>query len=45
MVLFEVLELEDQLRRLVIEGQPSGVLREYALEHDLMKSLRVFENS
>ena len=41
MGLFEVLELEDQVRRLVIEGQPSNVLREYALEQGLMKTLRV----
>ena len=38
--LFEVLELEDQIKRLIIEGEPSGVLRDYALEHGLMKTLR-----
>jgi general secretion pathway protein E/type IV pilus assembly protein PilB len=41
MGLFEVLELNDSLRRLVIEGKPAGELREAALEHDLMKTLRV----
>jgi general secretion pathway protein E/type IV pilus assembly protein PilB len=39
--LFEVLELDDGLRRLVIDGKPSTELREYGLEHDLMKTLRV----
>ena len=41
MGLFEVLELDDNLRRLVIEGKPAGELREAALESDLMKTLRV----
>jgi general secretion pathway protein E/type IV pilus assembly protein PilB len=41
MGLFEVLELNDGLRRLVIEGKPAGELREAALEADLMKTLRV----
>jgi len=41
MGLFEVLELDDSLRRLVIEGKAAGELREAALEADLMKTLRV----
>ena len=41
MGLFEVLELDDGLRRLVIEGKAAGELREAALEADLMKTLRV----
>ena len=40
MGLFEVMELEDQIKRLIIEGQPSAVLRDYAMEHGLMKTLR-----
>ncbi len=40
MGLFEVLELEDQIKRLVIEGEASGVLRDYAIENGLMKTLR-----
>ena len=40
MGLFEVLELEDQIKRLVIEGEPSAVLRDFALENGLMKTLR-----
>jgi general secretion pathway protein E/type IV pilus assembly protein PilB len=38
--LFEVLELDDQIRRLIISGEPSAVLRDHALEHGLMKTLR-----
>ena len=34
------MELEDQIKRLIIEGQPSAVLRDYAIEHGLMKTLR-----
>ena len=40
MGLFEVLELEDQIKRLIIENEPSAVLRDYAMEHGLMKTLR-----
>jgi type II secretory ATPase GspE/PulE/Tfp pilus assembly ATPase PilB-like protein len=40
MGLFEVLELDDQIRRLIISGEPSAVLRDHALEHGLMKTLR-----
>ena len=40
MGLFEVLELEDQIKRLIIEGEASAVLRDYALENGLMKTLR-----
>ena len=40
MGLFEVLELDDQVRRLIISGEPSAVLRDHALEQGLMKTLR-----
>ena len=40
MGLFEVFELDDQARRLVIDGEPSNVVRDFALENGLMKTLR-----
>ena len=40
MGLFEVLELNDELKRMVIDEQPVGLLRDYALEHDCMHTLR-----
>ena len=38
--LFEVLEFEDQLKRLIITGESSATLREFALEKGIMKTLR-----
>jgi len=40
MGLFEVLEIEDQLRRMIIEERPVGDIRDYAVEHGHMKTLR-----
>ncbi|MDP6903381.1 MAG: GspE/PulE family protein [Verrucomicrobiota bacterium] len=40
MGLFEVLEVEDQLRRMIIEERPVGDIRDYAVEHGHMKTLR-----
>jgi type II secretory ATPase GspE/PulE/Tfp pilus assembly ATPase PilB-like protein len=40
MGLFEVLELEDQMKRLIIRHAPVAELKEYALENGLMKTLR-----
>ena len=38
--LFEVLEFEDELKRLIIKGESSATLREFALEKGIMKTLR-----
>ena len=38
--LFEVLEIEDQLRRMIIDERPVGDLRDYAVENGHMKTLR-----
>ena len=38
--LFEVLEFEDQLKRLIIKGESSAMLRDFALEKGIMKTLR-----
>ena len=40
MGLFEVLEIEDQIRRMIIEERPVGHLRDFAVEHGYMKTLR-----
>ena len=40
MGLFEVLEIEDQLRRMIIDERPVGDLRDYAVEHGHMRTLR-----
>tara|TARA_B100000959_G_scaffold278150_1_gene336014 strand:- start:54 stop:1781 length:1728 start_codon:yes stop_codon:yes gene_type:complete len=40
MGLFEVLEIEDQLRRMIIDERPVGDIRDYAVEHGHMKTLR-----
>lgn len=40
MGLFEVLEIEDQIRRMIIDERPVGDLRDYAVEHGYMKTLR-----
>lgn len=40
MGLFEVLEIEDHLRRMIIEERPVGHLRDFAVEHGYMKTLR-----
>ena len=40
MGLFEVLELEDQLKRMIIDERPVGDLRDYAVEHGHMNTLR-----
>tara|TARA_Y100000588_G_scaffold140208_1_gene154192 strand:- start:1344 stop:1643 length:300 start_codon:yes stop_codon:yes gene_type:complete len=40
MGLFEVFELNDEARRLVIDGEASNVVRDFALENGLMKTLR-----
>ena len=41
MGIFEVLELDNQLQRMVIEEKPVADLREYALKNNLMKTLRM----
>ena len=38
--LFEVLEFEDELKRLIIKGESSATLRDFALEKGIMKTLR-----
>jgi len=40
MGLFEVLEIEDQIRRMIIEERPVGDIRDFAVEHGHMKTLR-----
>lgn len=40
MGLFEVLELDDNLKRMIIDEQPVGTLRDYALENGCMNTLR-----
>ena len=40
MGLFEVLEMEDQLARMVIEERPINEFRDYAVEHGHMRTLR-----
>ncbi len=40
MGLFEVLEMEDQLARMIIEERPINEFRDYAVENGLMRTLR-----
>ena len=40
MGLFEVLEIEDQIRRMIIDERPVGHLRDFAVEHGHMKTMR-----
>jgi type IV pilus assembly protein PilB len=40
MGLFEVFELNDEARRLVIDGEAANVVRDFAIENGLMKTLR-----
>ena len=35
-----MLEIEDQIRRMIIEERPVGHLRDFAVEHGHMKTLR-----
>ena len=39
--IFEVMEIDDTLQRMIIDERPVAELREYALKNDLMKTLRM----